>query len=110
MGWKGFARAAGRAAVRHQRELEKQQNMVAKMQETERSAYEVQVYQNQALRCFRWLTSSYHEMKSGTGIKKSASRIAKHPIRIGWFGIREDFYFLSYPLEIARNHLFLEND
>ncbi|HUS76482.1 MAG TPA: hypothetical protein VMY43_10800 [Methanothrix sp.] len=46
MGWKGFARAAGRAAVRHQRELEKQQKMVAKMQETERSAYEVQVYQN----------------------------------------------------------------
>jgi hypothetical protein len=42
-------------------------------------------------------------MKSGTGIKKSASRIAKHPVRIGWFGIREDFYLLSYPLEIARN-------
>jgi len=42
-------------------------------------------------------------MKSGTGIQKSASRIAKHPVRIGWFGILEDFYLLSYPLEIARN-------
>ena len=46
MGWKGFARSAGRASVRYQRELEKQQKMIAKMQETEKAAYEVQVYQN----------------------------------------------------------------
>ncbi|MFA6371712.1 MAG: hypothetical protein WCW68_03715 [Methanothrix sp.] len=46
MGWKGFARAASRAAVRQQRYLEKQQKMVAKMQETEKAAYEAQVYQN----------------------------------------------------------------
>jgi len=46
MGWKGFARAMNRAAVRNQRELQKQQKMIAKMQETEKAAYEVQVYQN----------------------------------------------------------------
>ena len=46
MGWKGFARAMNRAAVRNQRELQKQQKMIEKMQETEKAAYEVQVYQN----------------------------------------------------------------
>lgn len=46
MGWKGFARAMNRAAIRNQRELQKQQKMIAKMQENERAAYEVQVYQN----------------------------------------------------------------
>jgi hypothetical protein len=46
MGWKGFARAMNRAAVRNQRELQKQQKMFAKMQDTEKAAYEVQVYQN----------------------------------------------------------------
>ena len=46
MGWKGFARAMNRTAVRNQRELQKQQKMVSKMQETEKAAYEVQVYQN----------------------------------------------------------------
>jgi hypothetical protein len=40
-------------------------------------------------------------------IKKSASRIAKHSVRMGWVGIQEDFYFLSYPLEIARNQAIL---
>lgn len=35
-----------RAAVRHQRELQKQQKMVAKMQEGEKAAYEVQIFQN----------------------------------------------------------------
>lgn len=46
MGWRGFARAMNRAAIRNQRELEKQQKTIVKMQEAERSAYEVQVYQN----------------------------------------------------------------
>jgi hypothetical protein len=46
MGWKGFARAMNRAAVRQQRELQKQQKMIAKMQDAERAAYEVQVYEN----------------------------------------------------------------
>ncbi|MDQ1271542.1 MAG: hypothetical protein QG591_172 [Planctomycetota bacterium] len=46
MGWKGFARAMNRAAVRHQRELQKQQKLIAKMQEAEKAAYEVQVYEN----------------------------------------------------------------
>lgn len=46
MGWRGFARAMNRAAVRNQRALEKQQKMIAKMQEADRSSYEVQVYQN----------------------------------------------------------------
>jgi len=46
MGWKGFARAMNRAAVRHQRELQKQQKMIAKMQDAERAAYGVQVYEN----------------------------------------------------------------
>jgi hypothetical protein len=44
-------------------------------------------------------------MEFGAVIKKSASRIAKHSVRMGWVGIQEDFYFLSYPLEIARNPL-----
>jgi tetratricopeptide (TPR) repeat protein len=46
MRWRGFARAMNRAAVRNQRELQRQQKMVAKMQEAEKAAYEVQVYQN----------------------------------------------------------------
>jgi len=46
MGWKGFARAMNRAAVRHQRELQRQQKLIAKMQEAEKAAYEVQVYEN----------------------------------------------------------------
>jgi len=46
MRWRGFARAVNRAAVRHQRELQKQQVMMLKMQEAEKSAYEVQVYEN----------------------------------------------------------------
>ena len=46
MGWKGFARAMNRAAVRHQRELQKQQKTIAKMQDAEKAAYEVQVYEN----------------------------------------------------------------
>jgi hypothetical protein len=35
-----------------------------------------------ALRCFILLTSSYHEMESGEGIKKSASRITNHWVRM----------------------------
>ena len=46
MGWRGFARAMNRAAVRNQRELQKQQKLIAKMQDTAKAAYEVQVYQN----------------------------------------------------------------
>jgi hypothetical protein len=46
MGWKGFARAMNRAAVRHQRELQRQQKLIAKMQDAEKAAYEVQVYEN----------------------------------------------------------------
>jgi len=35
-----------RAAVRHQRELLRQQKLIAKMQDAEKAAYEVQVYEN----------------------------------------------------------------
>jgi hypothetical protein len=53
MGWKGTlrsieaaARRAEREAVKRQRELEKQHRQLEKMQEAERAAYEVQVYEN----------------------------------------------------------------
>ena len=53
MGWKGTlrsleasARRAERDSVRRQRELERQRQQYAKMQEMERAAYEVQVYEN----------------------------------------------------------------
>jgi hypothetical protein len=35
-----------------------------------------------AFSCFMWLTSSYHEMESGAGIKKSASRIINRLVRM----------------------------
>jgi hypothetical protein len=37
------------------------------------------------LRCFTWLTLSYHEIGSGAGIKKSTSRITNHLVRMAWF-------------------------
>lgn len=53
MGWKGTLRTiraemrrAERDAQRRQRELEKQRKQLEKMQELERAAYEVQVYEN----------------------------------------------------------------
>ena len=53
MGWKGALRSiqaemrrAERDAQRRQRELEKQRKQLEKMQELERAAYEVQVYEN----------------------------------------------------------------
>jgi hypothetical protein len=53
MGWKGAlrsleadARRREREARRRQRELERQRAQLEKMQETERAAYEVQVYEN----------------------------------------------------------------
>ena len=53
MGWKGAVRSMGAAvraaerdAKRRQRELEKQRKQVAKMQELEQAAYEVEVYEN----------------------------------------------------------------
>ncbi|HHI30807.1 MAG TPA: hypothetical protein ENL17_03755 [Candidatus Methanoperedenaceae archaeon] len=53
MGWKGTLRSiraemrrAERDAQRRQRELEKQHKQLEKMQELERAAYEVQVYEN----------------------------------------------------------------
>ena len=54
MGWKGtlrsvqaVARQVERDAQQRQRELERQRNQVEKMQELERAAYEVQLYENQ---------------------------------------------------------------
>lgn len=53
MGWKGtlrtvnsMSRKMDRAAKKQQRELEKQRKQIEKMQELERAAYEVQVYEN----------------------------------------------------------------
>mgnify|MGYP007066199167 CR=1 FL=1 len=53
MGWKGSARSLGalarqieRDAVKRQRELERQRSQLQKMQEMDRAAYEVQVYEN----------------------------------------------------------------
>jgi len=37
--------------------------------------------EKEVLRCFQWLTSSYHEMGSGAKIKKSASRIANYIVQ-----------------------------
>ena len=53
-----------------------------------------------ALRCFMWLTSSFHEMGSGAGIKKLASRKTNNFVRVG---IPEDSYLLLHPHKIARN-------
>ena len=53
MGWKGTLRAiaaaqrrAERESLRKQRQLERQRKQIEKMQELERAAYEVQVYEN----------------------------------------------------------------
>ncbi|HPY73066.1 MAG TPA: hypothetical protein PK377_07695 [Methanothrix sp.] len=53
MGWKGTVRSIGaasrrmeRESRRRSRELEKQQHQIEKMQELERAAYEVEVYEN----------------------------------------------------------------
>ncbi len=46
MGWKGLTREMERSARRRQRELERQQKLLGKMQEIEKTAYEVQVYEN----------------------------------------------------------------
>jgi hypothetical protein len=53
MTWKGTARSLAasarrseRESKRRQRELERQRKQLEKMQETERAAYEVQVYEN----------------------------------------------------------------